>query len=75
MSSDRWERMKSNLTEILEQDPSDWPTCLVTTCGDDVDLFLEVSTLLAKSRSIGDFIEVPAWSKLASPPPRHGSGG
>ncbi len=66
MSPERWNRFKRVVAAVLEQERRDWPSSLVAHCGDDVDLFLEASALLAVSRSAGDFIEVPAWHLLRS---------
>ncbi|MCP4655723.1 MAG: hypothetical protein GY856_09920 [bacterium] len=68
MSPERWQRFKQVVAAILERDRREWPSCLLAHCGDDVDLFLEVSSLLAFSRSVGDFIEAPAWRVLGSSP-------
>lgn len=64
MPEDLWQRAKPILDDALERDRKQWPTLLMETCGDDVDLFLEVSTLLAASRGLGDFIESSALDLL-----------
>jgi hypothetical protein len=61
MSPKRWQEYKQVVASTLERDRRDWPSCLLAQCGDDVDLFLDASSLLAASRSLGDFIESPAW--------------
>ncbi len=67
MTPDRWHRFKRIVGAVLERERAEWPRSLLAECGDDVDLFLEASSLLALSRSAGEFIEVPAWQRLASP--------
>ncbi len=64
MSPRRWHRFKVVVANVLERDRREWPTRLVEECGDDVDLFLDASSLLAASRAAGDFIEHPAWSAV-----------
>ncbi len=68
MGPERWQRFKQVVAAVLERDRREWPSCLLAQCGDDVDLFLEVSSLLALSRSLGDFIEAPAWRVLETRP-------
>ncbi len=68
MSPKRWHRFKRVVAAVLERDRREWPSRLVEECGDDVDLFLDASSLLAASRSAGDFIEHPAWSAVLRSP-------
>lgn len=56
----RWQKLKNIFNDTLEQDREEWPAFLLEQCGDDVDLFLEVSSLLAVEAQIGGFIETPA---------------
>ena len=74
MQPEHWHRFKEVVAAVLERNRDEWPQSLVSHCGDDVDLFLEASALLAVSRSVGDFIETPAWQILAahSGPPSTG---
>lgn len=67
MSSAKWHRFKDVVASVLERDRQEWPAALLAQCGDDVDLFLEASALLAVSRSAEDFIEAPAWQVLGWP--------
>ncbi len=69
MSPNRWQRFKNVVARVLERDRREWPACLLDQCGDDVDLFLDASSLLAVSRSAGSFIETPAWQVLTSSAP------
>ena len=69
MSPERWQRFKEVIAAVLDHDRREWPSCLLAQCGDDVDLFLEASSLLALSRSVDDFIEAPAWQSLGSSVP------
>lgn len=64
MNPEKWKRFKKIVTGVLEQEPNEWPSYLFNQCGDDVDLFLDASSMLATSRSMGDFIESPAWHAL-----------
>lgn len=70
MNPERWQRFKQVITTVLEQDQQKWPTFLAAQCGDDVNLFLDASVILASSRSIGDFIKAPAWQGLLAGEPR-----
>ena len=64
MKYDLWKRAKPILNHALEQKPERWPMYLAESCGDDVDLFFEVTSLLAASKDLGDFIERPAIELL-----------
>ena len=64
MNPRRWHRFKHVVTVALDRDRREWPSLLAEECGDDVDLFLDASALLAAGRSVGDFIENPAWSVM-----------
>ena len=64
MDSRRWQDLKQVVTSLLETDRQEWPKSLCEICGSDVDLFLDVSSLLAVSRSLSDFIDQPAWRFL-----------
>lgn len=66
MSPERWDRCKDVVANLLERERREWPSSLVDACGDDVDVFLEATSLLAVSRSAGDFIRAPAWRMLSS---------
>ena len=61
MDSEMWQRVKRVVDPILETEPHSWPDQLVKSCGDDVDVFLQASTLLEASQRLGDFIERPAY--------------
>ncbi len=61
MDSKMWQRVKRVVDPILETEPQSWPHQLVQSCGDDVDVFLQASTLLEASQRLGDFIEKPAY--------------
>ncbi len=65
MSPQQWHRFKNVVAAVIERDRREWPSLLFTECGDDVDLFFEACSLLALSRSAGDFIETPAWRSVA----------
>ena len=72
MSPERWQRFKQTVVEVMEPGRAEWPSYLVKKCGGDIDLFLDVSSLLAASRSISDFIKTPAWRVSRSPKAAHG---
>lgn len=59
MKPELWPRVKSVVSDALERDRGTWPTWLAETCGDDVEVFLEASTLLAASRNLGSMFECP----------------
>lgn len=61
MDSEMWQRVKRVVDPILETEPHSWPDQLFKSCGDDVDVFLQASTLLEASQRLGDFIEKPAY--------------
>ena len=65
---EKWQRLKDVFSEALEIDRRKWPAYLLTHCGDDVDLFLEVTSLLAVERSLGNFIETPVADRLFPSP-------
>ena len=64
MANDRWQRLKHILGEVLQHPPETWPKWLASHCGDDLDLFLDIAVILARSRTLGDFIEHPVWRLL-----------
>ena len=65
MSPEGWNRCKNVVASLLDLERQEWPARLVEVCGDDVDVFLEASSLLAVSRAAEDFIHAPAWQLLA----------
>ncbi len=69
MRPQQWHRVKNVVAAVIERDRREWPSLLLAECGDDVDLFLEVCSLLALSRAAGDFIETPAWRSFSPPIP------
>ena len=64
MTPEKWQKFKAIVVELMTLEQTEWPERLVAECGDDVDLFLDASAMLAASRSLGDFIEAPAWRGL-----------
>lgn len=64
MDGRRWQNLKDLVSSLLETDRHEWPSSLVDACGDDVDLFLDASALLARSRSAAGLIDRPAWRIL-----------
>ncbi len=69
MNSKMWQRVKCVVDPILECDRQSWPLLLVESCGDDVDVFLQASSLLEASQRLGSFIERPLID-LHAPSPR-----
>ncbi len=65
MNPDQWHRFKNVVAAVIERDRQEWPSLLLAECGDDVDLFFEVCSLLALSGSATDFIETPAWRSVS----------
>lgn len=63
----RRQDLKRVVSSLLEEERRKWPRLLVAYCGEDVDLFLDASTLLAVSGSAGDFIDSPAIRLLENP--------
>ena len=70
MKPEHWKRVKRVVADALEQDRGTWPEWLAKTCGDDVEVFLEASTLLAASRGLGSMFECPAPVLLGIVPDR-----
>lgn len=66
MQQERWSRCKELVSELLDSDRDAWPALLTRRCGDDVDLFLDVASLMAASRELGDFIQRPTWWRIGS---------
>ena len=64
MAKNIWQKAKPILTAALEHDPRRWPAMVAESCGEDFELFFEVSSLLDASRNVGDFIERPALDML-----------
>ena len=69
MDTELWQRVKRVVDPILETDRRSWPQQLFNSCGDDVDVFLQASTLLEASQRLGDFIEEPAFDIHSNPLP------
>lgn len=72
MKPEHWQRVKTVVADALEIDRGTWPKWLAETCGDDVDIFLEASTLLAASRGLGSMFESSAPEMLGIVPARRG---
>jgi serine/threonine protein kinase len=56
MTPERWARVKDVFHAALEQPKEVWPSWLVETCGEDVDLLAEVESLLSAHERAGTFI-------------------
>lgn len=59
MNPEMWQRVKRVVDPILETDRQHWPLLLMESCGDDVEVFLQASSLLEASQRLGSFIERP----------------
>ena len=61
----KWQRVKDVVDSALKLEARTWPSWLAERCGDDVDVFLDATSLLAASRKVSkDFIEGSAVEYL-----------
>jgi serine/threonine protein kinase len=67
MLEDRWDRIEATFHEALGHPPQERGAFLDTACGGDVDLRLEVETLLRESEDVENFMESPAGGLSISP--------
>lgn len=58
-AQDLWRRAQPIVESVLEQDFERWPETVFALCGKDAELFFEVTSLVAASRHLDDFIEKP----------------
>ena len=65
MQPDRWPRVKELFTSSLDLPAPGRARFLADACADDVDLRLEVASLLKAYEDSGDFLEHPALSTAA----------
>jgi serine/threonine protein kinase/predicted Zn-dependent protease len=63
--SERLQEIERIYHAALERDESEWPSFLDAACAGDDELRREVDSLLAYSKSSGDFIEAPALETVA----------
>ncbi|MEM1206265.1 MAG: hypothetical protein AAGN66_23740 [Acidobacteriota bacterium] len=62
---ERYQRVKDVVDLALKVERKAWPSWLAERCGDDVEVFLEVTTLLAASQHVDPtFIEGTALELL-----------
>ena len=59
MSSERWKQVKTIFHESLRKDGADRDAYLDKVCGDDVDLRIEVESLLISLNEAQSFLETP----------------
>src|SRR5437588_10783044 len=68
MNADRWQKLKSILSEALEQEsPSARSAVIDRSCADDVDLLREVESLIAEADQTDSFEECAENLALAMP--------
>src|ERR1700676_2409956 len=59
------QRVAEIVEAALEHEPSDWPSFLDESCGDNLQLRKEVESLLGYQKEATDFIETPAYQNHA----------
>ena len=64
-SSERAERIAEIVERALEAEPAQRSALTVELCGDDLELFAEVASLLQFQEQAREFIEAPAVEKVA----------
>ena len=65
MSPDRWREIEEVFQAAVEVPPERRASFLASRCGNDPELFAEVSQLLNFDESAADFIERPIWTDSA----------
>ena len=66
MNSERWRQIEELFHAALQRAPDVRPAFLDGACRGDVDLRLEVESMLARERQAGSFLETPALQDPAS---------
>ncbi len=66
---ERWQQAKELLDQVLDLPAKDRQAFLQSACGDDPELFDEVSKLLAASEPAWDILEGPAANLIPNPDP------
>src|SRR5713226_3996282 len=64
MNSERWRQIEELFHAALERAPEVRPAFLDGACGGDVDLRLEVESMLAREQQARSFLETPALPNL-----------
>lgn len=65
MTSHRWKQIKTILEEALEQPPELCRSWARSACGDDVELWAEVESLLEHEAELDHFIEEPVLAAVS----------
>lgn len=65
MTSHRWQQIKTILEEALEQPPELCRSWARDACGDDLELWAEVESLLAHEAELDHFIEEPVLAAVS----------
>lgn len=60
MTPERWQQVKSLIEIVLEQPPETRMDFLAKKCGDDKELYQEVSPLILAESEMESFLEIPA---------------
>ena len=64
-SPERAQRVAEIVEAALDREPSEWPSFLEESCGDDKLLRAEVESLLGYQKEATNFIEAPAYQSSA----------
>ncbi|MEW6731651.1 MAG: serine/threonine-protein kinase [Acidobacteriota bacterium] len=65
MTPERWQRVKQLLQTALEEQPERRAALLTQVCADDIELRIEVESLIAHYQQADQFLETPALSAAA----------
>src|SRR5262249_59353754 len=65
MKPEQWQRLKDLFEAALQQEPGHRRQFLEQVCGDDIELYEEVVSLLASYEQAGSFIAAPAIEDAA----------
>ena len=74
MTPERWHQIDQLFHAALDYEPSQRPDFLVSACGDDEELRLEVASLISSHQEAESFIEKPAGDVAAGLLGRHEPG-
>src|SRR5690242_16358326 len=66
MNSERWRQIEELFHAALQRDPEDRQPFVEDACRGDLDLRLEVESMLAREQQAGSFLETPALQNPAS---------
>ncbi|HXG87470.1 MAG TPA: protein kinase [Vicinamibacterales bacterium] len=65
-NSERWQRIRTVLDDVLQHEPAAWPALVARLCAGDVEVQGEVEAMLAVHLRVGTFLESPAGLVLTA---------